>query len=360
MEQDFEEEGEQEMEEPEEEAFEEEGEEEVEEDEASEDEQQSEEEKVDQRHIVQPPIDSPEIEKGIRSVLNKVSEGNIEPMFQSLLAVVKQYVNIKSSQSVTVFATSYAKIFVQMNIANQQQMNAILSVNCAFICGLQRLLGDRFFVLVVRHLFKQLLDMHPIAVGTSASQDVPQDSAKDRVKNILNCFLHFFIFQSLTSKLLFDLIISYLMHSFKEADVEVLIFLLHNIGLQLRKADPVALKDLLTLADQKKNSYQAQVKMMPPGSDGLDDMKRLERKIGFLSMELQDIKNNKGTLTLQVKSVEHLQTWLKKSDHLKQSELLIQPVDLSADILEKSLSLKDLTRTWWIEDAKEEQLPTMA
>ena len=35
-------------------------------------------------------------------------------------------------------------------------------------------------------------------------------------------------------------------------------------------------------------------------------MKRLERKVGFLNMELQDIKNNKGTMTLQVKSVEHL------------------------------------------------------
>jgi hypothetical protein len=42
-------------------------------------------------------------------------------------------------------------------------------------------------------------------------------------------------------------------------------------------------------------------------------MKRLERKVGFLNMELQDIKNNKGTMTLQVKSVEHLQTWIKKS-----------------------------------------------
>jgi hypothetical protein len=62
-------------------------------------------------------------------------------------------------------------------------------------------------------------------------------------------------------------------------------------------------------------------------------MKRMERKIGFLNMELQDIKNNKGTMTLQVKSVEHLQTWLKKSSHLNQSELIIQPVDISADTL---------------------------
>jgi hypothetical protein len=50
-----------------------------------------------------------------------------------------------------------------------------------------------------------------------------------------------------------------------------------------------------------------------PRLDEIDSMKRLERKVGFLNMELQDIKNNKGTMTLQVKSVEHLQTWIKKS-----------------------------------------------
>lgn len=84
-------------------------------------------------------------------------------------------------------------------------------------------------------------------------------------------------------------------------------------------------------------------------------MKRLERKIGFLAMELQDIKNNKGTLTLQVKSVEHLQTWLKKSDHLKQSELLIQHVDLSFGVLKDSLGLADLTKTWWLASSKEDE-----
>lgn len=46
----------------------------------------------------------------------------------------------------------------------------------------------------------------------------------------------------------------------------------------------------MTLADQKKNSFQAEIKMVSVGpdtdSDKLEKMKRLEKKIGFLSMEL--------------------------------------------------------------------------
>ena len=84
-------------------------------------------------------LDNPEIEKALRSVLNKVSEGNIEVMFTNLMDLVKKYVGKgtgKPSLKVAMFAHCYAKIFIQMNISSQQQMNAILSVNCALVCGI--------------------------------------------------------------------------------------------------------------------------------------------------------------------------------------------------------------------------------
>lgn len=37
-------------------------------------------------------------------------------------------------------------------------------------------------------------------------------------------------------------------------------------------------------------------------------------------MEITDIKNNKGSITLQVRSIENLQTWLKKDQRIS-SEL---------------------------------------
>lgn len=53
------------------------------------------------------------MEKAIRQVLNKVSEGNIEPMFNQMLELVKQYHKKQPLQ----FIHSYAKIFIQMNIS---------------------------------------------------------------------------------------------------------------------------------------------------------------------------------------------------------------------------------------------------
>ena len=64
-----------------------------------------------------------DMEKSIRQVLNKVTEGNIEPMFNALTAVVKQYIstnNNKPSMELAQFAKAYVKIFITMNIASAQ------------------------------------------------------------------------------------------------------------------------------------------------------------------------------------------------------------------------------------------------
>jgi len=117
--------------------------------------------------------------------------------------------------------------------------------------------------------------------------------------------------------------VSTLLNRYEERDVEVLIFLLHNVGLKLRKADPAGIKRIIELAEQKKNSYEVAIKM----EGGVKS-----RKVDFLQMELADIKNNKGTTTLQVKSIEYLETWLRKNKHL-QSQNLIKPLNLTLDDL---------------------------
>lgn len=188
-------------------------------------------------------------------MLNKVTEGNIEPMFNALTAVVKQYISTsKPSLELAQFAKAYAKIFTIMNIASAQHLSAILSTNCALLCALQRSIpaGDHFFSLILKELQGCFGESHPSA---------GDDQKKDRVKNLMNTFLHFFLFHSVTHTLLYDLI-TLLLQSFNESDIEVLIFILHNIGLQLRKADPVGIKNILQAAEQKRNSLSVEIKML--------------------------------------------------------------------------------------------------
>lgn len=106
---------------------------------------------------------------------------------------------------------------------------------------------------------------------------------------------------------------------------------------------------------QKRNSYLAEAKLESETENQNTSRKNKERKLGFLHLELQDIRNNKGNVTLQVRSIEHLQTWLKRDSRL-QSSLLIQPISVSVEELEKS---KDMTEpTWWKSFKQEANLDT--
>lgn len=86
--------------------------------------------------------------------------------------------------------------------------------------------------------------------------DQLEASESNSAKNILNCFLHLFLFESLGTKPLTS-ILKLLLTRFEESDLENLVFLLHNVGYQLRKQDPAALLQFLEMFQQKKNSYQA-------------------------------------------------------------------------------------------------------
>ena len=83
-----------------------------------------------------------------------------------------------------------------------------------FVCALHRLYGPEFFTTVLLGVFNKF--------KTS-------ESSVER-KNLLNAVVHFYLFQSVSAKLLMG-IVRHLLESCTEADIEILIFLMHNIGL---------------------------------------------------------------------------------------------------------------------------------
>lgn len=75
-------------------------------------------------------------------------------------------------------------------------MNAILSVNCALVSALQRLIGDGFFAEIVLNLYNEFKKHHQTMIKEISPElkEEDRDESKEKVKNILNCFLHFYIF----------------------------------------------------------------------------------------------------------------------------------------------------------------------
>ena len=61
----------------------------------------------------------------------------------------------------------------------------------------------------------------------------------------------------------------------------------------------MSIKQILDLFNQKKNSYEASLRIDGAKRSAADDVNSpMENKIKFLVLELQDIRNNKGSETL--------------------------------------------------------------
>lgn len=123
-----------------------------------------------------------------------------------------------------------------MTIKSSMQNSVILSVNCLFVSASHRLLGHSFFAPFIHFLVLNLTKLHSLIESDANSLT--------EVKNTINVLIHFYLFGNVSHQCMFGLV-KFLMSSFKEKDLEILLNLLHNIGGQLRKESPELILEII-------------------------------------------------------------------------------------------------------------------
>jgi hypothetical protein len=92
----------------------------------------------------------------------------------------------KKQSEKKLFIRAYTDIFFQLVGTDVQMLNTVLSVNCVFVSALHRLFGPAFFASILKQLFKNFKKIH-------------EEKNGEQLKNNLNCFLHFYLFQSISA-----------------------------------------------------------------------------------------------------------------------------------------------------------------
>ncbi|POI36088.1 hypothetical protein CIB84_000157 [Bambusicola thoracicus] len=85
------------------------------------------------------------------------------------------------------------------------------------------------------------------------------DAEGKECENLLALIAHLYNFHVVHCLLIFD-ILKKLVSSFTEKDIELILFLLKNVGFSLRKDDALALKDLISEAQSKANAAEKELK----------------------------------------------------------------------------------------------------
>lgn len=319
---------------------------EAEENEEEEDNKRKEQEKKDQiKNTLENEI-SAALSKKILSLLNKLSDGNMDVIFKDLHEEIMKF----SAYPETV-AKVYFSVFKKFCIDAQMLNSAILSVNCLMITAFQRLLGQSFFAPIVTELYNTFIEAHKAIHATENPDNIHQTM----LKNIISIFTHFYLFESITHTLISD-VIKHLLRNFKEKDIEMLLNLLHNIGALLRKDSPSLCKDIILLCEAKKIEAKIGASQKAPATqpgapkDPLkvpgQNLTPFERKVKFLTEELNDIRNNKVSRRSKLlDSLKLYLNWLKTNSQVK-SELLKNPVDVNFETLEASKA----GQKWWVSE----------
>jgi len=185
---------------------------------------------------------SAQIKKALVPLLNRLSDGNMSPIFQEVHELATQFNTTGHSSQ---YAEVYCELFLSSCVRQQLSNSVILSVNCLFVAAQHRTLGHKFFAPFLSNIYAEIEKAHEEAKEST--------HAASLLKNCITVLTHFYMFGSLTHTFIFD-VINWLVKSFSEKDVEVLLYMLHNVGGSLRGDSPELILAVIDECDQKYNT----------------------------------------------------------------------------------------------------------
>jgi nucleolar MIF4G domain-containing protein 1 len=210
-------------------------------------------------------------QKDITSLLNKISEANLNLMLPDFMNKLDEYNKVKSRRQVTYDTiTKFAlKLMLDSDVTNLP----ITSCICSYISLLHYKYGNNFMLYFIKTLIERFEDLRKVMV-------------KSGLKNFIFVIIQFYMFQNISSKLYYD-IIKLFIDNFNDTFSELLLILLNHIGIELRKEDPEGLKEIITNIHIKHNTLIAENKMKNKAT--VSDSSKMK----YIVEMIDEIKNNK-------------------------------------------------------------------
>ena len=204
-------------------------------------------------------------QREINSLLNKIAESNISLLVPDMFKKIEEFNNnIKDNFILFELITKISlKLLLNQEITNLP----ITSCICSFISLCHFKFGNNFIYFYLKNLFEEIEYLK--------NEEIP----KYKIKNFIFEIIHFYIFQNITSKLVYSLI-KYLIDNFNENNSEFLLLLLSYTGIEIRKEDPENLKIIVSEVNKKYNNMKI--------NNSLD-----LSKLQFAVEMIEDIKQNK-------------------------------------------------------------------
>jgi nucleolar MIF4G domain-containing protein 1 len=207
------------------------------------------------------------LQRSMNSILNRLSEGTIVSVVQSLAQLYSTYPT--ADVNAALWEHTQHACVVQKSMV----MTGLLPVYVATIVGVHILMGDAAQLMelllenVVTKFWSQLQDSrntnesqvrsnHSGSSIMDDSDEVLEESTLNKdICNLALIICYMYNFNVVHCTLLYDIIRDLIAHSHLDVDVELLLLIIHHCGRTLRSDDPTALKEIVSLVQQQSLEY---------------------------------------------------------------------------------------------------------
>eukprot|EP00124_Ichthyophonus_hoferi_P002299 Ihof_evm2s151 gene=Ihof_evmTU2s151 len=201
------------------------------------------------------------LRRRVKGQMNKLNEA-------TFVSVVGEIEGLYMTHSRNAVNETITDLVLELLLAESRQMDRLTLLYSGLLTALHNIIGmevGAYFLQTVTEKFEKFYN------GMSGPED-------KRCSNLMAVLGHLYNFKVIYSGLIFDYVRRFV-QSFKEADVEMLLLLLQNVGTQLRNDDPTAIKDIVLEVQEQAKAHP---ELMKPGSRGK-----------FMVETMTDVKNNK-------------------------------------------------------------------
>lgn len=210
----------------------------------------------------------------LKGLLNRMSEQNIATILDSIEDVYRNHRRHDVTSTLT-------NLIIDGISSHSTLLDSYVVLHAAFISSLHKLIGTAFAAYFIQNVVSSYEQHLALVEEKSAnSTEVPEDLGKE-CSNLIVLLSELYNFQVISCILIYDIIRGLLDKDLSEFRVELLLKLLRSSGQQLRQDDPMALKDIVTLA-QSRVAGEADI---------------MNSRTRFMTETLNNLKNNKTKKT---------------------------------------------------------------
>ncbi|KAJ2492106.1 suppressor of glycerol defect [Coemansia sp. RSA 2050] len=270
------------------------------------------------------------IRKALQGQLNRLSEANIDGIITQIEAQYAKYPRHHVNDVLT-------DLILQAIRSRIHMLDTFLYVNAALVGAVHRAVGLEPVAFLVQRLMEEFetffkrgaLDAHGSGKAQQPAGEVEALTPGKECQNLCVFLAELYNFQVISCQLVYD-VIRMCIEDINEFTAELLLKIIRISGVQLRKDDPLALKEIVQQVNETVGKAGA---------------KKLSVRCQFMVESLTNLKDNRmrNTMSASADSVAKLKKFLGNMDK-RRSVASVEPINIGLQDIREV----DTKGKWWL------------